>query len=82
LQYKWRFQITSPWSVPTAEIREYFGEKVALYFTFLSFYTKNLLFIGLLGFATWVVQYVYEDDSSEDVYFSMLFGYIKNLWTS
>ena len=34
---------------PLDRIRDYFGEKVALYFTFIGFYTKWLILFSLVG---------------------------------
>lgn len=36
----WKFKPTCPWFVPTEEIRNYYGEKIALYFTYLGYYTQ------------------------------------------
>ena len=36
---------------PLEEIKEYFGEKVALYFSFIGFYTSSLLPFSILGLA-------------------------------
>ena len=38
-----------PWAQPLDDIREYFGETVALYFAWLGFYSYSLLFPVLLG---------------------------------
>jgi hypothetical protein len=35
-----KFNPRIPWLIPTDTMRDYFGEKIALYFDFLSFYTK------------------------------------------
>lgn len=40
----------------TEDIRLYFGEAIALYFTFLGFYTTALLFPMLLGFIQLLVS--------------------------
>lgn len=34
------FQWKLPWFIPIEAIRDYFGEKVAIFFAFLQFYTK------------------------------------------
>ena len=41
---------------PLRRIRNYFGEKVALYFAWLEFYTRSLRFPGLLGLAVFMYE--------------------------
>lgn len=51
LSRKWYRWCSNPWKQPIHHIRAYFGEKVGLYFAFLSHYTKWLLapsFIGIV----------------------------------
>ena len=50
---KWKI-----WDQPLKEIRDYFGEYVALYFAWLGFYTKLLLVPSLVGFLVFIVQCV------------------------
>ena len=40
LVFEWKFRPKEPWYIPVKAIREYYGEKIALYFMFLGFYTK------------------------------------------
>ena len=40
---------SNPLNPPIEQIRDYFGENVALYVSFTSFYTKFLIPIALLG---------------------------------
>jgi len=44
-----RYQL--PWDQPLESIRDYFGEKIALYFCFLGHYTSWLLPISIAGMA-------------------------------
>lgn len=44
---KWQM----PWNTPLWDIKEYFGEKIGLYFTFLSHYTTWCMYPMLLGLA-------------------------------
>lgn len=44
-----KFRFFHPWSINLASLRDYFGEKIALYFSFLSFLTKTMLFMAFTG---------------------------------
>ncbi|CAD8148836.1 unnamed protein product [Paramecium octaurelia] len=44
-----RINFRCPWYIPVHHLRDYFGEKIALYFAFLGFYTQQLWYIGLVG---------------------------------
>jgi len=45
-----KFDFRKPWHVNILALRDYFGEKVAMYFEFLSFYTSQLPYIAFIGF--------------------------------
>lgn len=40
LEKESHFNLRVPWFIPIDSMRDYFGEKVALYFDFLSYYAK------------------------------------------
>jgi anoctamin-10 len=42
---------------PATKIRDYFGEKIAMYFSFLSYYTFYLIFPGVLGIPVFICQF-------------------------
>lgn len=52
---KW-IQWKSTFQSPLNDIREYFGEKVALYFAFLQFYNKCLLPAAIIGLIFFIYQ--------------------------
>lgn len=58
LLIEWTFRVTDPIYVPVEKIRNYYGEKVALYFQFLSHYTKYLSFMAGLGLTKTIVYYL------------------------
>ncbi|KAL4457094.1 hypothetical protein ABPG74_014732 [Tetrahymena malaccensis] len=69
--------------IPFQQIRDYYGEKVALYFSFLGFYTNSLLIIGIIGLIIFIIQqlYVFQDPANAN-YLNIAFGCLKIAWTS
>lgn len=55
---KWNGWLKAPWNQPLDDIRDYFGEKIALYFAFLGHYTKWLFPAAFLGAAVFIHQLV------------------------
>ena len=41
---------------PIGELRDYFGDEVALYFSFLGEYTRSLIWPGILGIVVFITQ--------------------------
>ena len=53
---------TIPWSwfyQPIEEIRDYFGDDVALYFSWLGLYTSSLFLIAIVGCGVMILQPLY-----------------------
>ena len=40
LEFETQFNYKQPWDLNIPTMRDYFGEKIALYFTFVKYYTK------------------------------------------
>ena len=53
------------WTQPLWHIRNYFGEKVALYFAFLQFYTANLTLAAVIGVGFFAFNYVYSKNGAQ-----------------
>ena len=49
LEKEWLPLRVHPWDLPIDEIREYFGEKIGIYFEFLGFYTTWLIPLTIAG---------------------------------
>mmetsp|Transcript_19312 Transcript_19312/g.31623 ORF Transcript_19312/g.31623 Transcript_19312/m.31623 type:complete len:724 (+) Transcript_19312:110-2281(+) len=49
---------------PIDEIRDYFGEKIAIYFAFLGYYTNWLAIMAVLGLAAAIYQYATQVDNT------------------
>lgn len=69
---------------PIHKIRYYFGEKIALYFAWLEFYTKMLIFPAIAGIVT--IIYVEERDEKKNNnnrgYFLVAFAIFVVIWSS
>ncbi|KRX03631.1 hypothetical protein PPERSA_04183 [Pseudocohnilembus persalinus] len=78
----WSFSIKNPWHVPAKEVQQYFGEKIALYYLFMSYYCKQLLFMGVLGIFSFLVQISYDSESYQFVLASVIFGLVKAIWAN
>lgn len=54
LEAEWLTFFDMPWNQPTDQIKDYFGEKIGLYFKWLGLYTSWLTIAALLGFGFWI----------------------------
>ncbi|CAD8208434.1 unnamed protein product [Paramecium octaurelia] len=76
LEEIWKMKIGEIWHVPSDEVREYYGEKIALYFTFLGHYTKSLLIPGIIGLICTIIQSLTEPRVS--IVIAMMFGILHS----
>ena len=64
---------TYPWNKPFYKIKDYFGEKIGLYYCFLGFYCRYLLASSVLGSIMQIVVLATNDFSSPAVPFYSFF---------
>ena len=74
----WKF--TRILTVPGTKIRNYFGEKIAFYFEFLSFYTIMLIFPSVLGIPVFIIQLIFEPGDDVYKWTLFVFGVLFILW--
>jgi hypothetical protein len=69
---------------PLHKIRYYFGEKIALYFAWLEFYTKMLVFPALAGIITIIYVEERDEDGNDNNrgYFLVAFAIFVVIWSS
>ena len=41
--------MSKPWEIPIDFIKNYYGEKIAFYFSFLGYNCKRLIYMAVLG---------------------------------
>ena len=51
-----RFQFLRPWYISIDALRDYFGEKIAIYFSLQIFYTKFKGILGIIGLIIFIMQ--------------------------
>ena len=49
LEKETQFNFKRPWFISIDTMRNYFGEKIAIYFSFLSFYTLEMAVMSIIG---------------------------------
>lgn len=65
LYYHWsKVSFFKPWLIPINQIREYYGEKIAMFMTFLSYYTFSLIPVSILGVPGYVLMLYNEVDDN------------------
>lgn len=72
----WKFSLFG--NFPQKRVKDYFGEKICMYFNFLSLYTKYLFFLSILGIIVYVVQMT-DSDESHNIELFYDKGYTKSM---
>ena len=73
-----------PLSQPLSDIREYFGEKVAIYFTWFGFFTYYLLYPALMGLVMEMVFLIrgYPDTLDSLDWSAYVFAFLMITWSA
>jgi hypothetical protein len=79
LEKKWLNLHRMPNQQPISDIRNYFGEKIAMYFAWLSVYTTFLLYAAFPGFLTYIVAFA---EQRTDCSLTPAFAAFMALWAT
>lgn len=60
------------WTQPLESIKKYFGETIALYFSFLEFYSKFLIPPAVFGFMHWFFFVNKDSTDNDNIFFAIL----------
>ena len=66
LKHKWRFHWRSCTYVPENAVRKYFGEKLGMYFQWMSHYAKYCLGFSFIGLITAICIYILNTNQDEE----------------
>ena len=82
LQERWLKYCQLPWHQPIEEVKDYFGEKIGLYFLWLAHYTSWLLVAGIVGFLSWINVAVKGNDPNAEImpYFATFMAFWATLF--
>ncbi|CAM9350095.1 unnamed protein product [Choristocarpus tenellus] len=80
LQFRWLNYFQFPWNQPIDDVKDYFGEKVGLYFLWLSHYTTWLMPASFFGILAWV--HVAMNDNDPNDLGSAIFSIFIGLWST
>lgn len=80
LQYFWQFKLRKPWYVPYKKVRQYYGDKIALYFYFVGFMAKYIWQMGVLGLINYLIDILYGKHSQTNLVLTIVFGIVQTAW--
>lgn len=73
VQRKWLVYWRWPWNQPFNRIKDYFGEKIAMYFLFLGHYTAAVMIAAVVGLVFYLITVVSADPNSPAIPFFCVF---------
>ena len=68
--------------IPLNKIKNYFGEKVALYFEFLRFFQVSLLVPSILGLVVFIVQKSMNQDDDAVLVLNIVYSVFMTVWAT
>jgi hypothetical protein len=80
LEERWLRMCQPPWLQHVEPVKDYFGEKIGLFFLFLGHYTTWLLPAAIIGFFAWIN--VAADDNSPNAVIIPYFAAFVGVWST
>mmetsp|Transcript_21081 Transcript_21081/g.21777 ORF Transcript_21081/g.21777 Transcript_21081/m.21777 type:complete len:758 (+) Transcript_21081:44-2317(+) len=82
LQKNWLQMFQWPWNQPIDEIKDYFGEKIGLYFVWLGHYTSWLFIAAIIGFFCWINVAAEDNNPNAEImpYFATFIAFWSTLF--
>jgi len=80
LEDKWLRFIQFPWNQNVNDAKDYYGEKIGLYFGWLGHYTTWLIYISIIGFIAWIV--VAANNNNPNTSFMPYFSVFVAIWST
>jgi hypothetical protein len=80
LESSWLQLLQFPWNQPVDNVKDYMGEKIGLYFTWLGHYTTWLLSAAVVGFFCWIN--VAADDNNPNAVIMPYFATFIAFWAT
>jgi hypothetical protein len=81
LEAKWLHFFQLPWNQPVDDVKDYYGEKIGLYFLWLGHYTTWLISAAVVGFFAWINVAV-KDNDPNDAVVSPYFAAFMAVWAT
>lgn len=79
IQDRWLTYLEPPWAQPIDLVKDYFGEKVGMYFLFLGTYSTWLFYAGALGIVTYALEIVPSPFAVWSTTFCGIFSYANDV---
>ena len=81
LAVSWKSSLINQ-KIPLSKVRNYYGEKIALYFEFLRYYQTSLLLPGLVGLIVFVIQRVFDEHSPQVLALNAFYSVFMTIWAT
>lgn len=75
----WRTSLIGQ-KIPLSKIRNYFGEKIGLYFEFLRFYQISLLVPSIIGLVVFIIQKSLDEENKAVLALNIVYSVAMTIW--